>query len=55
MLPAFEECERFQNSPPIGVASTGCLRAALLLLLFFMLASLAMPLLLGAFIQLMSQ
>ena len=43
------------DSPPIGVASTGCLRAALLLLLFFMLASLAMPLLLGAFIQLMSQ
>ena len=43
------------NSPPIGVAATGCLRAALLLLLFFMLASLAMPLLLGAFIQLMSQ
>ena len=43
------------DSPPIGVAATGCLRAALLLLLFFMLASLAMPLLLGAFIQLMSQ
>jgi hypothetical protein len=43
------------DSPPIGVATTGCLRAVLLLLLLFMLASLAMPLLLGAFIQLMSQ
>jgi hypothetical protein len=43
------------DSPPIGVAATGCLRAALLLVLFFMLASLAVPLLLGAFIQLMSQ
>jgi hypothetical protein len=39
------------DPPPIGVAATGCLRAALLLLLLFMLAFLAMPLLLGAFIQ----
>ena len=43
------------DSPPIGVATTGCLRAVLLLLLLFILTSLAMPLLLGAFIQLMSQ
>ena len=43
------------DSPPIGVASTGCLRAALLLLLFLLLASLAMPFLLGAFFELMSQ
>ena len=41
--------------PPIGVATTGCLRPVLLVLLLFMLASLAMPLILGAFIQLMSQ
>jgi hypothetical protein len=40
--------------PPIWVA-TGCLRPVLLMLLFFVLASLAMPLLLSAFIQLMSQ
>jgi hypothetical protein len=40
--------------PPIWVA-TGCLRPVLLILLLFVLASLAMPLLLGAFIQLMSQ
>jgi len=43
------------DSPPIGVATTVCLRAVLLLLLLFILTSLAMPLLLGAFIQLMSQ
>jgi hypothetical protein len=43
------------DSPPIGLAATGCLRAALLLMLFFMLAFLAMPLLLGVFIQLMGQ
>ena len=40
--------------PPIWVA-TGCLRPVLLMLLLFVLASLAMPLLLSAFIQLMSQ
>ena len=48
-----EECERLQIAADRGCCYW-CLRAALLLLLFFMLASLAMPLLLSAFIQLMS-
>jgi hypothetical protein len=60
-LPArFKEAARVRKMrevpdlPPIWVA-TGCLRPVLLMLLLFLLASLAMPLLLGAFIQLMSQ
>jgi hypothetical protein len=41
--------------PTIGMAATGCLRPVLFMLLLFILASLAMPLLLGAFLQLISQ